>query len=116
MVRFWLKQSKTDQLGQGADVVVGRTGLDLCPVTAILSYLASRGESPGPLFLTAARAPLTKPEFVAEFRRVLDAMGLPAQEYAGHSFRIEAATSAALAGVEDSTIQMLGQWQLPELH
>ena len=30
---------------------------------------------------------------------------------AGHSFRIGAATSAALAEVEDSIVQILGQWQ-----
>ena len=31
MVQCHLKQSKTDQLDQGVDVVLGRTGLDLCP-------------------------------------------------------------------------------------
>ena len=35
----------------------------------------------------------------------------PQGDYAGHSFRIGDATSAALAGVEDSTIQALGRRQ-----
>ena len=39
-------------------------------------------------------------------------LGLPQDDYAGHSFRIGAATSAALAGVEDSTIQALERWQI----
>ena len=38
-------------------------------------------------------------------------MGLPKELYAGHSFRIEAAATAAMAGVEDATIQTLGRWQ-----
>lgn len=40
MVRVHLKKSKTDQFGDGADIVLGKTGLTLCPVAAILSYIA----------------------------------------------------------------------------
>ena len=46
-----------------------------------------------------------------EIRKLLRALELPEDNYAGHSFRIGAATSAALAGIEDSTIQLLGRWQ-----
>ena len=96
---------------QGVDVVVGRTDSDLCPVAAILAYIAARRNCQGPFFLAEAGTPLTKPNFIADLRRVLAAAGLPQDDYAGHSFRIGAATSAALAGVEDSTIQLLGRWQ-----
>ena len=37
-------------------------------------------------------------------------MSLDQSLCAGHSFRIEAATVATQAGVEDSTIKALGQW------
>ena len=98
MVRFHLKQSKTDQYGRGVDIVVGRTDHDLCPVGAVLAYVAARGDRRGPFFLSSSMSPLTKPTFVAELRKILMALGLPDVNYAGHSFRIGAATSAALAG------------------
>ena len=111
MIKFHLKQSKTDQFGHGADIVLGKTGWELCPVATVLSYVASRDTRQGPFFIISTGKPLTKPQFVAAIHNILDSICFPPSEYAGHSFRIGAATSAALAGVEDSTIQLLGRWQ-----
>ena len=111
MLRFHLKHSKTDPFSRGADVILGRTGLPLCPVAAVLNYVARRGSRQGPFFLASTAQPLTKQEFVREIRTILATLGITDHEYAGHSFRIGAATSAAMAGVEDSTIQLLGRWQ-----
>ena len=110
MVRIHLKTSKTDQLGAGSDIIIGRTDSNLCPVSAILSYISLRGTRPGPFFIDSTARPLTKARFVAALRGILARVGLPEHHFAGHSFRIGAATSAALAGVEDSTIQTLGRW------
>ncbi len=41
----------------------------------------------------------------------LSTLGLDGSAYAGHSFRIGAATTAAQSGIADSTIQVLGQWK-----
>ena len=111
MVQVHLKQSKCDQFGSGSDIVVGRTNANICPVQAIVDYVAKRGDKPGPFFTITLSQPVTKSWFVAQFRATLSAVGLPQFEYAGHSFRIGAATTVALVGMEDSTIQALGRWQ-----
>ena len=80
-------------------------------MAAVLGYIASRGCQPGPFFTDRSGKPLLKSAFIAEIRKILVALGIPQDQYAGHSFRIGAATSAALAGVADSTIQLLGRWQ-----
>ena len=109
-IYIYLKQSKTDQTGQGVHIILGRTGADLCPVAAVLGYIAIRGARLGPFFLNSRGEPLLKHIFVAEIRRILDDMGFPQHQHAGHSFRIGAATAAALAGLEDSPIQLLRRW------
>ena len=106
-----IKTSKTDQCRRGYKIVLGHTNNCLCPVSALLSYLALRGNSPGPLFHWQNKTPLSKPKFVDHVRQALLSANLPAHLYAGHSFRIGAATTAAAAGIEDSTIQTLGRWK-----
>ena len=110
MVQIHLKTSKCDQFGRGSDIVVGRTNTEVCPLTAILAYVESRQDVPGPFFLLASNKPVTKPWFTQQIRSILSDIGLPQNQYAGHSFRIGAATAAALAGVPDSMIQTLGRW------
>jgi integrase len=109
-VRVHLKRSKCDQLGNGVDVYVGRTGTDVCPVALTLRYVTERGPSPGPFFKRFDGSPLTKAFFVVRVRRALQEQSIDPQRYAGHSFRIGAATAAAQAGLEDSVIQALGRW------
>ena len=111
VVSIRLKRSKTDQEGRGATLIMGRSENDLCPVEALMQYLRRRGTRQGPLFQWKNGSPLTRMQFVTEVRRALSEAGLPAQNYAGHSFRIGAATTAATLGVEDSTIQTLGRWK-----
>jgi hypothetical protein len=46
-----LRSSKTDIFGVGNTIYVGATGNYLCPVKAVLSYMAFRPAIPGPLFI-----------------------------------------------------------------
>ena len=111
MLRVHLKRSKCDQFGKGVDIIVGHTGSSICPVSAVLNYIRLRQDEPGPFFRSRTKQPVTKSWLTNKIRQILQALGLPQEDYAGHSFRIGAATSAALAGIEDSTIQALGRWQ-----
>ena len=80
-----------------------KTGCPLCPVTAVTAYMVQRGTGRGPFFQFA---PMTKATFTD---RVRAEAGLCYNHFAGHSFRIGAATAAANAG-QDSTIRTLGRW------
>ena len=108
-VQFHLKKSKCDQSGKGADIVMGATDDSISLVQAITRVMM-RGSTPSPFFQNAAGATVTKSWFVKEIRARLAECGLHQSNFAGHSFRIGAATTTAMAGVEESTIQILGRW------
>jgi hypothetical protein len=105
-----IKQSKTDPFRQGVSIFLNRTYLPLCPVAALLAYLVVRGNEDGPLFLLKGQ-PLTRPQLVSELRKSLSLAGLEPEKYAGHSFRIGAATTAAACGVPVDVIKTLGRWK-----
>ena len=116
MVRVHLKQSKTDPFRLGVDIVVGEAEGPLCPVEAMVRYLAARGGGSGPLFMFRDNKPLTRSRFVIRVREALRIMGIDESPYSGHSFRSGAATTAAREGIEDSTIKMLGRWRSSAYH
>ena len=111
MIFVKLKKTKTDPYRVGVTITIGATGDSLCPVAAMLFYLKRRGSREGPLFQWPDGIPLTRDRFVVEVRAALDRANLPAKDFAGHSFRIGAATMAATNGLEDSLIQTLGRWK-----
>ena len=110
LLKVYLKVSKCDQLGKGLDIYVGSTDSNLCPVTEGLAYIACRGSGPEPIFRFVDGTQLTESRFVTAVREALTQAGLDSSLCLGHSFRIGAATSAAQAGIEDSTIKTLGCW------
>ena len=111
ILRVHLKTSKTDPFRSGVDVFVGKTGNDLCPVTAMVNYLARRGSRDGALFAYEDGRFLTRESLIVQVRDALSASGLDASKYSGHSFRSGAATTALEAGISDAAIQMLGRWK-----
>ena len=83
---------------------------DICPVKAIKSYLAVRPNAQGPLLVHASGKPLTKKTLINETRKLLIKSGFKASNYAGHSYRIGAATTAAKAKLPSWLIKTLGRW------
>ena len=110
-----IKASKTDVFRKGVTVVLGATGRKVCPVATVLSYMANPrpavSSASGPFFVFSDGRVLTRERFVKELRAALKAGGFRADDYAGHSFRIGAATTAASHGMPDSLIKTLGRWE-----
>ena len=110
-VRVLLRRAKTDPFGKGVFIFLGKTSSVVCPVTALLHFLSIRPTCNGPLFVWRDGSSLSQHRFVQEVRVILQAAGLDPLRYAGHSFRIRAATSAARAGIPAHLIKMLGRWE-----
>jgi integrase len=110
MTAVRIKLSKTDQFGSGTTIYLGWTLNAICPLSAMLQYLAVRPAGDGPLFVTDRGAPLTKSTFMAKITECLGQTGIDASRYKGHSFRIGAATTAAACGLNEGLIKSLGRW------
>ena len=65
----------------------------------------------GPLFCYSNGTPSSRSQFTKELRALLaQGAGINIADYAGHSFRIGAATTAASKGLPHWLIQTLGRW------
>ncbi|XP_062598608.1 uncharacterized protein LOC134260042 [Saccostrea cucullata] len=110
-----LKSSKTDPFSRGVDITIYENE-HLKPVHIMMSYLEIRKSLPflvsSPLFVDSEfnLTPILREKFVQLLRQLLLRLGYPVNNFAGHSFRIGAATAAAAAGVEDHVIKELGRW------
>ena len=106
------RKSKTDQKGQGARVELHPSTLsEICPVKALLDYLALRGERSGYLFCHTDGGPLTIYQFWTIAKKALLALGLDGFRFGTHSFRIGAASTAAASGFKEQDIKAIGRWR-----
>ena len=109
-LQIHIKGSNTDQWRQGAYLVVGHTNSHICPVKAVLAYIAVRGFKEGPLVIDRIGSPFTQQALISSLRTTLTKAGIDCTHYSGHSFHIGAATTASAKGVPEATIQTLGRW------
>ena len=103
-----VKVSKTDPFRIGVSVFVGTGTGELCPVSTVLDYMVRRGLAAGLFFMFADGKLLTREHFVRAVRGAMDRAGVDSSWYAGHSFRIGAATTAAQCRLQDSFIKTWG--------
>ena len=59
------------------------------PCISNVGLPSGQGGKSGPLFQWQDGTPLTKSKFVESVRAALTRVGLPASDFAGHSFRID---------------------------
>ena len=102
-----IKATKTDPFCQGFTIHLGATCKSLCPVASLFQFMALLGGEPGPLFKWKSGKYLTRAKFVASLRKALSAAGYDERKFAGHSFRIGAASTPAQCRLEDSLIKTL---------
>jgi len=113
-----LKSSKTDPFRQGVTIRLCATGKSVCPYTALKQYCVLRSSTfpdssvSQPLFMETTQTALTRHSFLKYLHSLLLCAGehCNVNNYKGHSFRIEEATSAAAGNVEDHLIKTLGRW------
>jgi len=112
-----LRSSKTDPDGVGHTILVGpSTDQLICPIAAMVDYLALRRQG-NLLFMYYNGQPLTTDAVTREIRDLLPLCGVTnVNAYASHSFRIGAATSAAMAGVPEHVIRVMGRWRSDVVH
>ena len=99
-----VKQSKTDASRLGANILVGATRTPTCPVAAMWAYTSAAQLDPeGPLF-----PGLTYATMLPTTRHLL---GVDAELYGMHSFRVGGAQAMALAGRSVAYIMSRGRWK-----
>ena len=106
-----INASKADPFCREVAVYVCVTGINLCPVAAMLQYMALQGKHDGPMLAFSDGGYLTRGCFVTHLQRALAAIGMECRLYVGYRFRIGAPTTASMCRIQDSLIKTLGCWE-----
>ena len=81
-----------------------------CPVQSLKEYMYFRGQTEGPLYIMPNGKMVTRQWFVNNLNKSLQFLKLDTVLYKSHSFRIGAASYAAIQGMSDSQIRYMGRW------
>ena len=86
------------------------TDTDIYPAAFLREFLMAGGTQVAPLFAYADGSFMLRREFDVLLKRLLVFSGFSPNVFKAHSFRIGAATSAALRGESDAQIRAAGRW------
>ena len=112
-----VRRSKTDQLGEGAEVAIPYGSQpEVCPVRALDAWRAASGVLEGALFRSVDRhgrvgGRLDGRDVARTLKALAARAGIASALVSGHSLRAGLATSAALAGRSDRAIMAQGRWK-----
>jgi site-specific recombinase XerC len=116
-VVVWVRRSKTDQIGEGADVAIPfGSQPEVCPVRALEAWRAASCVEEGALFRAVDRhgrvgGRLDGRDVARTLKELAARAGLAPARVSGHSLRAGLATTAALAGRSDRAIMAQGRWK-----
>ena len=122
-VTIKVPKSKTDQLRQGSEVVIARTGSDTCPVAMLEIYLKRCNiDLSSELFLfhpiAGSKAEklqdtgrLTYTRLRELLKEKLDELGYSSADFGVHSLKARGATAAAGSGMPDRLFKKHGLWR-----
>ena len=109
-----LKRTKT--LLHGIQVVIGCSGTKVCAYCSLKQYLQLRYAlnvapyNPA-LFVDKCGMVLSRQQFNAHTKHMVQIMGLDPGQYSGHSYRSGAATTAGGKNFKDWETKLLGHWK-----
>ena len=106
-----IRFSKTDQLGKGCIIEIGKVQGIVCPVELMQEYLSVRPSRTGPLFIHFDGTPLSRYQFSAVLQKTIKLLGMQASHFKSHSFRIGAASTMAQLGFPPEEIKNAGRWR-----
>ena len=85
-------------------------GTRIHPASFLRDFQLARGNVQASLFAYPDGSPMLRSEFDVSLKRLLGFCGYQTSAFKGHSFRIGAATAAALRGESDAQIRAAGRW------
>jgi len=96
VVYIYALEDQNTQDGQGHVIKMHKTGKPLCLILSFEQFIIRRPNLQGPLFCHLNGTPVTRTQFSLVLKKALSSLQIDYGKYNTHSFRIGAATTAAM--------------------